>query len=51
MTIRRLYGSICAYRFITIALFLVAWVIKEVFGTGGTDKTDELVQKIRINGV
>jgi len=36
---------------ITIALFLVAWVIKEVFGSGGTNKTDELVQKIRMNGV
>jgi hypothetical protein len=36
---------------ITMALFLIAWVIREVFGTGETKKTDELVQKIRMNGV
>ena len=36
---------------ITIALFLIAWVIKEVFGSSETNKTDELVQKIRMNGV
>jgi len=26
-------------------------VIKEVFGSGGTNTTDDLVQKIRMNGV
>jgi uncharacterized protein HemY len=36
---------------VTVALFLLAWVIKEVFGIGDTNKTDELVQKIRMNGV
>jgi hypothetical protein len=36
---------------ITLALFLIAWVIKEVFGSGATNKTEELVQKIRMNGV
>jgi hypothetical protein len=36
---------------ITIAVFLLAWVIKEVFGNIGTNKADELVQKIRMNGV
>jgi|WetSurMetagenome_2_1015567.scaffolds.fasta_scaffold100572_2 hypothetical protein len=36
---------------ITVALFLIAWVIKEVFGPGQTNKTDDLVQKIRMNGV
>jgi hypothetical protein len=36
---------------VTIALFLLAWVIKEVFGVGAANKTDELVQKIRMNGV
>jgi hypothetical protein len=36
---------------ITVTLFLLAWVIKEVFGIGGTNKTDDLVQKIRMNGV
>jgi|WetSurMetagenome_2_1015567.scaffolds.fasta_scaffold1527422_1 hypothetical protein len=36
---------------ITVAVFLLAWVIKEVFGSGTTTKADELVQKIRMNGV
>ena len=36
---------------ITVALFIIAWVIKEVFGTGETNKTNELVEKIRMNGV
>lgn len=36
---------------ITIAVFLLAWVIREVLGHGGTNKADELVQKIRMNGV
>jgi hypothetical protein len=36
---------------VAVALFLIAWVIKEVFGTGETNKSDEMVQKIRMNGV
>ena len=36
---------------ITVALFLIAWVIKEVFRSGETNKTGELVQKIRMNGI
>lgn len=44
-------GRIVRLVVITVALFLIAWVIKEVFGSGGTNKTDELVEKIRMNGV
>jgi uncharacterized membrane protein (DUF485 family) len=36
---------------ITIVLFVLAWVIKEVFRTGDQNKMDDLVQKIRMNGV
>jgi uncharacterized protein HemY len=36
---------------ITVVLFLLAWVIKEVFNIGDTNKIDDLVQKIRMNGV
>ena len=36
---------------ITIVLFVLAWVIKEVFRAGDQNKMDDLVQKIRMNGV
>jgi uncharacterized membrane protein (DUF485 family) len=34
---------------VTAALFLIAWVIKEVFGAGAANKVEDLVQKIRMN--
>ena len=36
---------------ITVAVFLLAWVIKEVLGTTDAKKAEELVQRIRMNGV
>jgi hypothetical protein len=34
---------------VTVTLFLIAWVIKEVFGTCTADKMEDLVHKIRMN--
>ncbi len=36
---------------ITVAVFLLAWVIKEMFGTSAEKKSEDLVQKIRMNEV
>ena len=36
---------------IAVAVFLLAWVIKEVLGSNAGKKTEELVQKIRMNGI
>ena len=44
-------GRIVRIIVITAALFLIAWVIKEVFGVGVTNKMEDLVQKIRMNEV
>jgi uncharacterized membrane protein (DUF485 family) len=32
-----------------VALFLIAWVIKEVFSAGQANTAEDLVQKIRMN--
>jgi uncharacterized membrane protein (DUF485 family) len=42
-------GRIVRIVVITVALFLVAWAIKAVFGAGATNKMEDLVQKIRMN--
>ena len=35
---------------ISVAVFLVAWVIKEVMFQGDAARADELLQKIRMSG-
>jgi hypothetical protein len=44
-------GRIARIIVITVALFLIAWVIKEIFGSSVTNKMEDLVQKIRMNEV
>jgi hypothetical protein len=36
---------------ITVAVFLLAWVIKEVIGSSDGKKADDLIQKIRLSGI
>jgi hypothetical protein len=36
---------------ITVAVFLLAWAIKEMLGPSAEKKSEDLVQKIRMNGV
>jgi len=36
---------------IAVAVFLLAWVLKEMLGTTDAKKAEELVQRIRMNGV
>ena len=37
---------------VTVVVFTLAWVLKEVFGIGDEGKSSEdLVQKIRMNGI
>jgi hypothetical protein len=36
---------------ITVAVVALAWVIKEMFGTSTEKRSEDLVQKIRMNGV
>jgi hypothetical protein len=36
---------------ITVSVFLLAWVIKEMLGPNAEKKSQDLVQKIRLNGV
>jgi hypothetical protein len=35
---------------ITVVVFTLAWVLKEMFGMGESESHDDLVQKIRMNG-
>jgi hypothetical protein len=36
---------------ISVAVFLVAWVIKEMAYQGDAQKADDLIQRIRMSGV
>jgi hypothetical protein len=36
---------------ITVAVFLLAWAIKEMLGSTDAKKAEDLVQRIRMNGV
>jgi hypothetical protein len=36
---------------ITVALVALAWIIKEMFGTTAEKRSEDMVQKIRMNGV
>lgn len=36
---------------ITVAVFILAWVIREVIGDSEGKRADDLIQKIRLSGI
>jgi ABC-type cobalt transport system substrate-binding protein len=36
---------------ITVAVFIIAWVVKEIIAGGDGKKAEDLIQKIRLSGI